>query len=245
LLGFVFGAHLLGVDARKNVDALTTERVLREGVCFIDDLVASSREHHIEGTARIVDLDGDEGWVRPMELEKAADHLVELGPGACERGWRSAGASRAACSVVGVGCGMNTGQSLPAFGEVQQRAPAQIAARLVARVVEKLARRAIEDDSVILLQIVGSDRCRVVSDGSHPGSSPVAKILYHLCCQRYRGVYEGRGSAEYQHTPQAFWFGIGLVRQRSHQCGYVGRIRKLLLRATSSKASAKSFGRTI
>src|SRR5215831_6004045 len=111
-LGFVFGAHLLVINARKNVDALTTERILCEGIRFIDDLVASSGEHHIEGTARIVDLDGDQGWVRPVELEKTADHLIELGPGACQRRWRSAGASRTAGSVVGVGCGMDTGKSL-------------------------------------------------------------------------------------------------------------------------------------
>src|SRR5215813_13049378 len=110
-LGFVFSAHLLVVDARKNVDALTTERVLSEGVCFIDNLVASSREHHIERTARIVDLDRDQSWVGPVELEKAADHLVELGPGPFEWGLSSAGAGWPAGSVVGVGCGVNTGQS--------------------------------------------------------------------------------------------------------------------------------------
>ena len=51
-----------------------------ERVGLVVDLELLAVEHRGQRALRVVDLDGDQLRVQPVELEKAADHLVELGP---------------------------------------------------------------------------------------------------------------------------------------------------------------------
>ena len=53
-----------------------------ERVGLVVDLELLAVEHGGQGALGVVDLDGDELRVHPVELEEAADHLVEFGPGA-------------------------------------------------------------------------------------------------------------------------------------------------------------------
>ena len=68
------------IDTREHVHVGARERVLRERVRFVDHFKALPTEHDGERALRVVHLHRDVRAVHPVELEVAADDLVEFRP---------------------------------------------------------------------------------------------------------------------------------------------------------------------
>jgi hypothetical protein len=64
------------------VNSLAAERVLREGVGLVHNHVAMGGEHGSERAAWVVNFDGNQSGVSPVEFEETADQFIEFRPGA-------------------------------------------------------------------------------------------------------------------------------------------------------------------
>ncbi len=191
LLGLVFGAHLGVIDAGKDVDVFAREGILREGVGLVVDLELLAVEHGGEGAFGVVDLDGEELRIDPVVFEEAADHGVELGPGAGR--WAvGEGLGR----VVGVGGGVEADEAFAAANEVEQGLAAGGGSGGVVGVVKEGQGGAVEDDGVVLGEVLGGDVGGVVGDGGGVGAGLFAHGLDGGGGERDGGVDVAGGLAE-------------------------------------------------
>src|SRR5579863_2483984 len=116
-----------------------------------------------------------------MKLEKTTDHFIEFRPCARRGGcWLFTARCWRWTSMVRIGRGVNACEPLSAFHEVKERLPARLGCRFIMRFIQKHTGRAVQEDRVIMLEIVGSDRGGVVSDCRHPRARLVSQILHHL-----------------------------------------------------------------
>ena len=191
LFGFVLVAHFDVVDAGEDVDVFAGEGVLHHGVGFVVDLELLAVEHGGERAFGVVDLDSEELRVAPVIFEEAADHGVELGPGA---GGRAGGEGLG--RVVGVDGGVDADQAFAAANEVEQGLFAGGSGCGVFRIVEEGQGGAIEKDGVVLGEVLGGDVGGVVGDGGGVGAGLFAHGLNGGGGERDGGVDVAGGLAE-------------------------------------------------
>src|ERR1039458_10187211 len=79
-LGLVGGTRLVVIDARQDVQVGARISVHAESVSLVVNLELLPVKHGGDRALGVVDLDGNQLRVPPVELEEAADHLIELGP---------------------------------------------------------------------------------------------------------------------------------------------------------------------
>ena len=221
-LRFVGVGHFGVVDAGEDMDVLAGERILGVDVGLVVNFEVLAVEHFGERALGVVDLRGDELRVRPVEDEEASDGLIPFGP-------EGRGSDTPASGVIRVSGGVDPGDAFTAAHEVEESFLAGFGQGRVRGVVQEFSGGAVEEDSVVLLEIFCGDDGGVVRDRGGPGSGLLAHRFNGPGGERDRRVDKPLGFAKHEEFAGVRGFGGGLIGERGHHGGDVLRLGRLIL----------------
>src|SRR4051812_43001998 len=110
---------------------------------------------------------------------------------------------------------MDRGDALAIANEIEQRRAPCRRRGLVCRVVEEASRRAIEEQDVVLLQVLGADVDRVVANRRRPGSKLLPHLVDRRCRERDRRMNEPRRMTVHENF---VWLCRFCGRRRRERC---------------------------